>query len=122
MARRTKLGDLDMRFKSSHRIVARRNFFGCLGSGLSAPFILLWNLIRAWAVGIYTLVHNSVTWYSSSIKLLRRELGPEKFSSLSQSHSCLIFHPKFCSHRYSCADIIGGLFSLGICSIHLESY
>lgn len=79
MARRTKLGDLDMRFKSSHRIVARRNFFGCLGSGLSAPFILLWNLIRAWAVGIYTLVHNSVTWYSSSIKLLRRELGPKNF-------------------------------------------
>lgn len=79
MAQRTKLGDLDMRFKSSHRIVARRNFFGCLGSALSAPFILLWNLIRAWAVEIYTLVHNSVTWYSSSIKLLRRELGPKNF-------------------------------------------
>ena len=66
-----------MRFKSSHRIVARRDFFGCLGSVLSVPFILLWNLIRAWAVGIYTLVHNSVPWYSSSIKLLRRELGPK---------------------------------------------
>ena len=86
MARRTKLGDLDMRFKSSHRIVARRNFFGCLGSGLSAPFILLWklivllgNLIRIAAVKAYTQIHNSVTWYSSSIKLLRRELGPKNF-------------------------------------------
>lgn len=86
MARRTKLGDLDMRFKSSHRIVARRNFFGCLGSVLSAPFILLWNLIiliwnliRPVAVKAYTQIHNSVTWYSSSIKLLRRELGPKKF-------------------------------------------
>ena len=86
MARRTKLGDLDMRFKSSHRIIARRNFFGCLGSGLSVPFILIWkliiliwNLIRTVAVKAYTQIHNSVTWYSSSIKLLRRELGPKNF-------------------------------------------
>lgn len=68
-----------MRFKSSHRIVARRNFFGCLGSGLSVPFILLWKLIRTGAVMAYTQIHNSVTWYSSSIKLLRRELGPKNF-------------------------------------------
>ena len=27
----------------------------------------------------YTQIHNSVTWYSSSIKLLRRELGPKNF-------------------------------------------
>lgn len=40
MARRTKLGDLDMRFKSSHRIVARRNIFGCLGSVLSVPYYI----------------------------------------------------------------------------------
>lgn len=79
MAQRTKLGDLDMRFKSSHRIVARRNFFGCLGSVLSVPFILLWKLIGTWAVMVYTQIHNSVTWYSSSIKLLRRELGPKNF-------------------------------------------
>lgn len=79
MAQRTKLGDLDMRFKSSHRIVARRNFFGCLGSVLSVPFILIWNLIRTVAVKAYTQIHNSVTWYSSSIKLLRRELGPKNF-------------------------------------------
>lgn len=79
MAQRTKLGDLDMRFKSSHRIVARRNFFGCLGSVLSAPFILFWILIRTAAVMAYTQIHNSVTWYSSSIKLLRRELGPKNF-------------------------------------------
>lgn len=86
MAQRTKLGDLDMRFKSSHRIVARRNFFGCLGSVLSVPFILiwkliilLWNLIRTAAVMAYTKIYNSVTWYSSSIKLLRRELGPKNF-------------------------------------------
>lgn len=86
MARRTKLGDLDMRFKSSHRIVARRNFFGCLGSVLSVPFILIWKLIillwylmRTAAVWSYTQIHNYVTWYSRSIKLLRRELGPKNF-------------------------------------------
>ena len=122
MARRTKLGNLDMRFKSSHRIVARRNFFGCLGSVLSVPFILFWNLIRTVAVKTYTQIHNSVTWYSSSIKLLRRELGPKKNPSLSQSHSCLFFHPKFYSPHYSYADIIGNLFFLSIRSIHLESY
>lgn len=68
-----------MRFKSSHRIVARRNFFGCLGSGLSVPFVLFWKLIRTVAVMTYTQIHNSVTWYSSSIKFLRRELGPKNF-------------------------------------------
>ena len=86
MARRTKLGDLDMRFKSSHRIVARRNFFGCLGSVLSVPFILIWKLIilfwiliRTATVMAYTQIHNSVTWYSSCFKLVRRELGPKNF-------------------------------------------
>lgn len=89
-----------MRFKSSHRIVARRNFFGCLGSALSAPFVLFWYLIRTAAVGSYTLVHDPVVWYSRSIKLLRRELGPKNFRLCFKVILASSFHTRFCLYRY----------------------
>lgn len=75
MAHFTKLGDLDMRFNSSRSIIARRNFWGNVGSiflyPLIFPFIFLYYVV----IGIL----KGMRWLFLSVMSLYDALGKKKF-------------------------------------------
>lgn len=90
MAHFTKLGDLDMRFNSSRSIIARRNFWGIVGSiflyPLIFPFIFLYYVV----IGIL----KGMRWLFLSVMSLYDALGKKKVLAMHQGYACICFNHK----------------------------